>query len=144
MIANTIKVDDAELEAMMAETLGETEMAAGELAAQYVQQLAALLERDPRQYRGYGPYWWPLKAMLIVGGKAPFVGLDLERGTVEHYTHSTADMTVCAAWAYQQDQIAGGHLYTADHPLELEDGDTYNYQLYDPNMERFIAEKYGA
>lgn len=143
MIKDTIKTPDEDLEAMLAEAQAADNLEGGQLATQYVKVLAELIKRDPRQYRSYGPYWWPLKAMLISSGAAPEVGTKLEDGTLEHYTHSTPDLTVCAAWAYQQTQLANGHLHTTDHLLDTEGGEVYEYQLCDDEMERVIAVKTG-
>jgi hypothetical protein len=143
MIKDTIKTQDEDLEVMLAEAQAADNLEGGQLAAQYTKVLAELIRRDPRQYRSYGPYWWPLKAMLISSGTAPEVGTKLEDGTLEHYTHSTPDLTVCAAWAYQQTQLDNGHLHTADHQLDMEDGELYEYQIYDGEMEQAIAVKAG-
>lgn len=137
MINHTIKTPDDELAAMLAEVSSNQE--GGQLAAQYLTALATLIKKDPRQYRSYGPYWWPLKAMLIEAGGAPEVGHKLEGGTLEHYTHPTPELTICAAWAYQQTQLDNGHLYTSDHLLDLEGGEVYEYSLYDVELEHLIA-----
>ncbi|HHO0939103.1 TPA: hypothetical protein ACRTTK_003142 [Aeromonas hydrophila] len=139
MITDTIKIADEELEAMLAEAQASNNLEGGQLATQYTQVLAELIKKDPRQYRSYGPYWWPLKSMLISQGEASEVGTKLEAGTLEHYTHQTPDLTVCAAWAYQQTQLDNGRLYTADHQLDLEDGELYEYSLYDKEMEMLIS-----
>lgn len=142
MIKDTIKTPDEDLEAMLAEAQAADNLEGGQLATQYIKFLAELIKRDPRQYRSYGPYWWPLKAMLISENSAA-VGTKLENGTLEHYTHSTPDLTVCAAWAYQQTQLDNGHLHTADHLLDMDGGEVYEYQLYDAEMELFIAVRTG-
>ncbi|ENC6657658.1 hypothetical protein ABKY47_002108 [Aeromonas hydrophila] len=143
MIKDTIKTPDEDLEAMLAEAQATDNLEGGQLATQYTKVLAELIKKDPRQYRSYGPYWWPLKAMLIRVNAAAEVGTKLEDGTTEHYTHSTPDLTVCAAWAYQQTQLDNGHLHTADHLLDMDDGEVYEYQICDAEMERLIAVKAG-
>lgn len=137
MITETIKTSDEELRAALAEATDNQE--GGQLAANYIKYLAALIQKDPGQYRSYGPYWWPLKAMLISANSAPGVGVKLEAGTLEHYTHGEPDLTICAAWAYQQVQLDNGHLYTADHLLDMEGGELYEYNIYDSEMEKLIA-----
>ncbi|MGL5294014.1 MAG: hypothetical protein ACRC9V_09685 [Aeromonas sp.] len=143
MIKDTVKISDDELEPLLSEAQAPDQLKDGELAAKYVANLAALIKRDPRQYRSYGPYWWPLKAMLISGGITPQVGVELESGTLEHYTHATPDLTVCAAWAYQQGQIENGHMHTSDHLLDMAGGEVYAYQIYDGEVERYITERTG-
>ena len=75
--------------------------------------------------------------------RARALGLDdctgsLELGTLQHYTLGTPALTLCAAWAYQQERIEEGKIRTASHQLELAEGELYEYVLVDEDMEAFI------
>ncbi|PPY04496.1 peptide-binding protein [Cronobacter sakazakii] len=140
MIADTVIPTSDELAPLLAEaTSDRTEE---EFITGYLAGLLSVLEKDPRQYRGYGPYWWPLKALLTARG-INIRGDALELGTLQHYTLASPALTLCAAWAYQQERFAEGKIRTASHQLDLPDGDTYAYELIDDGMEELIQSKLG-
>jgi len=140
MISETIIPTAEDMTPLMEEALadGRTEE---EFISAFTGGLLATLKADPRQYRSYGPYWWPLKSMLIDAGYAGVFGSELEQGTLQHYTLDSQAMTLAAAWAYQQYQIGEGKLRTSSHQLEMEDGETYEYELADTEMEMFISNR---
>ncbi len=140
MIADTVIPTSDELAPLLAEaTADRTEE---EFITGYLAGLLSVLEKDPRQYRGYGPYWWPLKALLAARG-INIRGDALELGTLQRYTLASPALTLCAAWAYQQERFAEGKIRTASHQLDLPDGDTYAYELIDDGMEELIQSKLG-
>lgn len=136
MIEQTITPKAAELAGLLKNALSDN-LDEEAFIASYLAGLVKILEADPRQYRSYGPYWWPLKAMLAERGIV--VAGDLELGTLQHYTLETPALTLCAAWAYQQERIAEGKLRTASHQLDMVEGELYEYELVDDEMERRIA-----
>lgn len=135
MIVNTITPTNAELAPLLAEATANKEEEA--FIASHLAGIVQVLGQDPRQYRSYGPYWWPVKAMMAERG-IELAGDTLELGTLQHYTLSTPALTLCAAWAYRQDRIEEGKIRTASHQLELAEGELYEYVLVDEDMEAFI------
>ncbi|MGL6448898.1 hypothetical protein ACSZNO_21480 [Aeromonas veronii] len=133
MMELTVIPSADELAPLLAEATSERDE--GAFVAIYMTNLSDLLRKDPKQYRSYGPWWWPLKAMLIEHGHEVGAG-GLEMGTAERYTLESAALTVCAAWAYQQRMIEQGYLRCSEHWLDLDDGETYEYNLYDSDMEQ--------
>lgn len=142
MIQETLLPDGQALAALLAEATAD--QTGPELVAKYLANCAGLLADDPSQYRSYGPYWWPLKALLVEQGLIPFAGRQVERGTVGYYTLESPELTICAAWAYQQGQASQGKLYTASHQLELAGGELYEYELLDEDMEAWILLRGGT
>lgn len=136
MIKDTLLFSSADLEPLLDEALSGREPA--QFVADYLNGLAGILTTNPRHYRSLGPYWWPLKAMLI--DKGLFAGSSLENGTLQHYTMETPELTLVAAWAYQQGRIDEGKLYSCSHQLELPEGELYEYELTDLELERAIME----
>lgn len=136
MIAATITPTADELAGLLAEATSHQDEEA--FVANYLAGLVKVLGSDPRQYRSFGPYWWPLKSLMIEHGIQPGAG-SLELGTLQVYTMDTPALTICAAWAYQQGRIEEGKLRTASHQLELPEGELYEYELVDEDMEAFIA-----
>lgn len=134
MIQDTLLYDASDLSPLVDEALAGREPA--EFIQTYLDGLKSIIGRDPRQYRSFGPYWWPLKSMLM--DKGMFVGTDLENGTLQHYTMGTPELTIVAAWAYQQDRLNEGKLRSSSHQLELPGGDLYEYYLTDLDMEQAI------
>lgn len=135
MIAATITPTADELAPLLAEATAKQDEET--FIANYLAGLVKILGSDPRQYRSFGPYWWPLKGMMIERGIQPGAG-SLELGTLQHYTLGTPALTLCAAWAYQQERIEEGKIRTASHQLELAEGELYEYVLVDEDMEAVI------
>lgn len=138
MISETIIPTTDDLAPLLDEALagGKSEE---QFTRDYMGGLMAALKADPRSYRSYGPYWWPLKSMLVNAGHADIVGSELEQGTLQHYSMERPALTLVAAWAYQQYQIDDGKLRTSSHQLDIEDGETYEYELTDTEMELAIS-----
>lgn len=135
MIAATIPPTAEELAPLLASATAKQDEET--FIANYLAGLVQVLGQDPRQYRSFGPYWWPLKSMMIERGIQPGAG-SLELGTLQRYTLDTPALTLCAAWVYQQGRIEEGKIRTASHQLELAEGELYEYELVDEDMEAFI------
>ena len=98
---------------------------------------AAMVRRRPMAYRAFGPFWWPIKRLMIEAGE--FHGELPDHAEVESITFGSAALDVAAAWAYSEyaidNQIEGNNLITVDDS----DGDTYDYHLNDEEMESMSA-----
>lgn len=138
MISETIIPTTDELAPLLEEALagGRTE---DDFQQGYLAGLLTVLKTDPRQYRSFGPYWWPLKKMLIDAGYTDTFGGQLEQGTLQHYSMERPALTLVAAWAYQQYQFEEGKFRSSSHQLDIEDGETYEYELADTEMELAIS-----
>lgn len=138
MISETIIPTTDELAPLLEEALagGRTEE---EFQRGYLDGILTVLKTDPRQYRSFGPYWWPVKKMLIDDGYSAVFGEQLEQGTLQHYTLERPALTLVAAWAYQQYQFEEGKLRASSHQLDIQDGETYEYELSDTDMELAIS-----
>lgn len=112
---------------------GSPEQWAGKMLSSF----AATVRRRPMSYRAYGPFWWPLKRLMIEAGEMQ--GETPDPAEVERITLGTATLDVAAAWAYSeyaaQNQIDSDNMITVD----TEDGDTYEYLLNDEEMEGMAA-----
>ena len=98
---------------------------------------AAMVRRRPMAYRAFGPFWWPIKRLMIEAGE--FHGELPDPAEVESITLGSAALDVAAAWAYSEyaidNQIEGNNLITVDDS----DGDSYDYHLNDEEMESMSA-----
>lgn len=93
---------------------------------------ATLVTRQPSAYRYFGPFWWPLKALMVEAGE--FQGVQPDPDVVAQASFGDAAMDVAAAWSYQEYTIGNmmsGNVFTVD----TEDGDTVDFVLVDEEME---------
>lgn len=105
-------------------------------ADKLVSSFSGVIRRRPEAYRSFGPFWWPLKAMIAKAGElavsAPPPDL------VAQISTSDAALDVAAAWAQHEvysSQMLAGSTFTVD----TEDGDTIEYLLLDEEMETMAA-----
>lgn len=107
----------------------------------YLINLMALLKSNPRTYRAYGPYWWPIKRMLINRLIADF-GDNVEAVTVDKFFIEDEANTIIAAWAYQNYQFNNGYQNSPYHMLPItNDDEDYEYCLIDDSIENLITVK---
>ncbi len=107
------------------------------LILQHVAGIASILETKPEYYRNYGIYWWSVKALLIEYGYN--LGDEVEDVTKEHCSFDSNLTLLSAAWAYCQDVIESGRIYSSLHTYWLDDEESLEYPLEDMDMEaRFI------
>lgn len=94
---------------------------------------AAIVRHRPMAYRSFGPFWWPLKGLMIEAGE--FQGEAPDPAEVARVTLGSAALDMAAAWAFAEwstsNMIEMNNLITVDD----EDGDTYEYELRDDEME---------
>lgn len=100
--------------------------------------IASILKSDPRQYRAYGVFWWPIKAMLITRmGK--HYGSEMNQDILVHVNHLSESEILCAGYANKICALDDGRLYSADHLYDSVDGESETYSLSDINMEELIV-----
>lgn len=93
---------------------------------------ASVVGRRPAVYRSFGPFWWPLKALMVSAGE--FDGEMPDPDLVAQVTTGDAALDVAAAWSHHErysSQLLAGNTFTVD----AENGDTIEYSLCDDDME---------
>lgn len=97
-----------------------------------VSSFASIVRRRPLAYRSFGPFWWPLKAMMIKSGEMQGEAPDPE--LVAQVTTGNPALDIAAAWSQHEaysSQLLAGNTFT----VNTESGDTVEYWLYDDEME---------
>lgn len=97
---------------------------------------AGIVKRRPQAYRSFGPFWWPLKAMMIKAGELS--GCEPDAELVAQATMGRPALDVAAAWSMHEtysSQMLAGSTFTVD----TESGDTIEYLLVDDEMKAIAA-----
>ena len=97
-----------------------------------VGSFASIVRRRPLAYRSFGPFWWPLKVMMIKSGEMQ--GADPDPELIAQVTMGSPALDIAAAWSQHEtysSQLLAGNTFTVD----TESGDTVQYLLYDDEME---------
>lgn len=124
------RFDEAELQALIDAEAGD-----GDFVAAYLDGVASTLGRHPEQYRGFGPYWWPLKRLLIAAGHAQFGDEIDDEDTAEALTYPSPALTVAAAYAFAEHAMSVGMHMSPAHVVELADGEQATYWIGDEAVE---------
>lgn len=123
--------DAADLEKVVTEgakSFASQSMWANKLIASF----AAIVKRRPAAYRSFGPFWWPLKALMIKSGE--LVAIEPDPELVAQATMGRPALDVAAAWSMHEtysSQMMTGNTFTVD----TESGDAVDYYLFDDEME---------
>lgn len=105
-----------------------------------IANIAIILKQNPLQYRSFGPYWWLVKSELIKQGITDF-GQDVDAEWFEKADYGNSSTNILAAWAYSDNAIDEGLIYSSEHSVtflngEFEDEiDVQTYVLVDEEME---------
>jgi hypothetical protein len=122
-----------ELAQLISEEAGD-----GDFVAAYLRGVANTLSRHPAQYRGFGPYWWPLKALLVDAGYTQF-GVDIDDDeALSALTYSTPSLTVAAAYTFAEHAFSTGLLTSPSHTVTYTDGETGTYEVGDEEIEGIL------
>ena len=104
-------------------------------------QFAVLVTNRPLAYRYFGPFWWPLKKIMLDRGEKVAFGEQPDPDELERISFGNTALDIAAAWAHQEytlERMSGtGNTFTVD----TEDGDTEEYVLIDDEMEALQAMK---
>lgn len=104
----------------------------------FVTNTGKILAKRPQTYRYFGPYWWPLKQLMIernVSGIDGFVDAEwLAKAGL-----GTPELTCVAAWSFQEERISSMELPVNQVLIENDDGNITEYILNDTFMESIIA-----
>jgi hypothetical protein len=93
--------------------------------------VAERLQKDPRRYRDYGPYWWALKDALKTGGYE--LGDQSDPLIHRAYQGETAEETLIMADEFRTAYQASNIIYTNQIMLDADSPDYYT--LFDKDME---------
>jgi hypothetical protein len=92
------------------------------------------LQRDPMDYRRYGPYWWALKGLLIDSGR--LLEGDFDVMVASEYCGDTDEETLAMAEMFRDEQMATVIGGSTDHFQLSADPAEPAYILFDADMER--------
>lgn len=90
------------------------------------------LKANPLMYRHYGAYWWAVKSLMTKHGYD--LGSDSEVITEQHFNFEDPAILLCAAWAYQQEQVDKGYWQAKLHTYYADD-EEFEYSIEDVNLE---------
>ena len=93
--------------------------------------VAERLQKDPRRYRDYGPYWWALKDALKTGWYE--LGDQGDPLIQRAYQGETAEETLIMADEFRTAYLASNIIYTNQFMLDADNPDFYT--LFDKDME---------
>ena len=108
--------------------------------ADNIRATSKLLKNEPKRYRGYGPYWWILKKIMLAHGITDFGDhVDIEWADLCDYGNDFHNLL--AAWMYQDIAFENGLIYSNAHNVAFEpeaegmEHDVAEYILADDEME---------
>ncbi|MCV6588699.1 MAG: hypothetical protein OIF57_06680 [Marinobacterium sp.] len=104
----------------------------------YLDSVAGVLNKNPTMYRSYGPYWWPLKRLLIQRGHQDLFGTEVDDSVADQLTYTTDQLTVAAIYSYSERVMAAGTMYSNSQLVDTPDG-AESYLIADEEIEGIIA-----
>lgn len=93
--------------------------------------VAQRLQKDPRRYRDYGPYWWALKDAMNAAGYA--LGDQSDPFIRRAYQGDTAEETLIMADEFRAAYLQTNIIYSNQFMLDAGSPDFYT--LFDADME---------
>ena len=106
----------------------------------FVKTFTTQLQKDPKQYRCFGPYWWLFKSILIKYGVEVFGdGLDAE--WIENLDYGSDTYNLLASYAYYDRAFDMGLIYSNDHTIGYDDGESGTFTIADEDMETIVLSK---
>lgn len=93
--------------------------------------VAERLQKDPRRYCDYGPYWWALKDAMNAGGYT--LGDQSDPLIKRAYQGDSAEETLIMADEFRTAYLASNIVYTNQFLLDAGSPDFYT--LFDKDME---------
>lgn len=94
---------------------------------------AGQVRARPLAYRSFGPFWWPLKRLMIEAGEFPGALPDADE--VSRISLGRADLDVAAAFAYSEFAMENQIEMSTTITVDTDDGDTIDYLLNDDELE---------
>lgn len=112
-------------------------LSANPSAAAFVEKFAVnlgkILARKPEHYRYMGPYWWPMKAVMI---KLGIPGIDdfVDPDWISRINMSD-DYVCVAAWSMSESRVGAMELPTNSVMIEDDEGESTEYFIVDEFLE---------
>lgn len=107
--------------------------------AKFAANLGKIIAKKPEHYRYMGPYWWPMKAIMIrldVPGIDDFVDPDwISRINLPD------DYVCVAAWSMSESRVGAMELPDNSVLIEDEYGETTEYSIIDDFLEAKVKAK---
>ena len=112
--------------------------AMGTTEADWIEKLLsairAQLVKSPIRYRGYGPYWWPLKKMFIDREDYEF-GEYIDAAWLKATDYGQEKFNMAAAFLYVDTRFEHTNIYEPHHQMNDEDGEPIDFISNDEDME---------
>lgn len=126
-----LKFDPAKIDGLVAAQRAglKTNKGMSDLLGYGLGVISRRLSKDPLRYRDYGPYWWPLKAILNANGYN--YGDESDSMVLEAYRGRNDTETMVMADQFRTEWLQTEQVGTANFRLS-EDGP--DYILYDVDM----------
>jgi hypothetical protein len=119
------------LDRLISQAVGNRSVA--EWTAALLAAIRTLLLRNPKRYRGFGPYWWLVKRMFVEAGDLSF-GEHLDQQWIEAMDCGEAKYNLAAAWAYEDARFNVVNIMEPVHVM-IDDGDPVEFMSADEEME---------
>lgn len=105
----------------------------------YLSGVISNLKNTPKLYRSFGPYWWPLKRLIIgYSNYDGFLGDSYDVALDQSFSYDSDALTVCAAYSMQQATVENGYMYSVSHTVYTEDQEQVELVIEDGDVERLI------
>jgi hypothetical protein len=98
-----------------------------------LEAIKSVIQKKPLRYRGYGPYWWLIKKMLIDRSFLEF-GEHLDREWVDALDYGSDKLNLAAAFAYEDARFETVNIYGDTHTMATATG-SVEYISADKEME---------
>lgn len=96
--------------------------------------IKAFLIKNPKRYRGYGPFWWLIKKELVAAGDLTF-GEELDRAWIEALDYGETKYNLAAAFLYEDARFEHTNILEATHQMMGIDGEPVDFVSADEDME---------
>ncbi|WP_147200812.1 olxA [Pantoea sp. CCBC3-3-1] len=138
-LQDTLKPDESYLEAILPAALGDRNE--DKFLSDYLSGLSHCLNADPRYYRGVGPWWPSLKALLVESGDLS-AGIQIDDDIAEIYQYEKPALIAVAAYLYQSMRMTNGLLFSSSHQLAQPDteDEPYEFISYDLELESKVVQ----
>lgn len=105
----------------------------------YIHGVIKNLKTNPKLYRSFGPYWWPLKRVILEHHDYDgFLGDSYDATLDQAFRYDTDALTVCAAYNMQQAIVENGYMYSVSHTVYTTDKEQVELVIEDDDIERLI------
>lgn len=141
-LIDTVQPSESDVEMQLTSARGNRSEA--EWLGNILVSLNENLQRQPKIYVSFGPWWHAIKNILIKYGYDSY-GQLIQIDVAAIYQMSRDALTVCAGLLYHSDRIDGGMIYNREHMLEInesaDDTEPYPFTIEDGEMDRLVQQR---